>query len=89
MLQELFAPWEIQHGYASDRFLRQETSRLGEFEIKRRPALTPERKLLSHSQWSAFNRRVCAPDSQAHTVVVTKTGHRLCLFTFEQTKEKI
>ena len=48
-----------------------------------------EQKLLSHSQWTLYKRKVCVPDSQAKSVVVTKTGHRLSLFGFEQTKEKI
>jgi hypothetical protein len=94
MTHELFAPWEKEHGFDSDRFMKNETSRLGECEIKKRPASSAsssnlEQKLLSHSQWTVYNRKVCVPDSQAKSVVVTKTGHRLSLFSLEQTKEKI
>jgi len=37
MVKEEFAAWERSHGFASDRFLRDEASRVGEFEIKREP----------------------------------------------------
>jgi hypothetical protein len=101
MNRGIYSSWEIQHGYNSDHFLKGEASRVGEYEIKRRaetkqqPASSApapsklEQKLLSHSQWTVYNRKVCVPDSQAKSVVVTKTGHRLSLFGLEQTKEKI
>jgi hypothetical protein len=92
--KQVYASWETQNGYASDRFMKNEASRVGEFEIKARPAPSSassklEEKLLSHSQWTLYKRKVCVPDSQAKSVVVTKTGHRLCLFSFQQTKEKV
>jgi hypothetical protein len=32
-----YGPWEKAHGFASDRFLKDEASRFGECEIKKRP----------------------------------------------------
>ncbi len=93
MNKEVYAPWEKSHGFANENFLRNEKSRFGEFFIKPRPAsasAAPRDPLLfSHTQWKARNRRVCVPDSQAKNVIVTHTGHRLHLFSFAQTTEKI
>lgn len=104
MQKEAYAPFEIQNGYASDRFLRNEPSRAGEYKIRRQnepsrsgeceiktrvnPAL-PGVLLLSRSQWRKDrNRKVIVADSQAKRMVMTRTGHHLHLFDESQTKER-
>jgi hypothetical protein len=103
--KEAYAPFEIQNGYASDRFLRNEPSRAGEYKIRQRnePSRAGEFEiktrvntplisvaLMSRSQWrKTQNRRVIARDEQAMRVIVTSTGHHLHLFSIEQTRERL
>jgi hypothetical protein len=102
--KEAYAPFEIQNGFDSDRFLRNEPSREGEYKIKRRnePSRAGEFEiktsvstpltsvtLMSRSQWrKTQNRRVIARDEQAMRVIVTGTGHHLHLFNESQTVER-
>ena len=93
MYKEQFAPFEIEHGFASDRFLKGEPSRAGECEIRNRinpaPALPSSVLLMSRSQWrKTRNRKVIVGDSQAKRVIVTSTGHHLHLFDESQTVER-
>jgi hypothetical protein len=84
--KEVYAPWEIRNGFNSDRFLRNEPSRAGEFEIKRRPAALPrDPNLLSRTQWKLRDRTVVVSDHYAKSVVATRNGHHLCLFDKTQT----
>ena len=48
MNKEAYAPWE--RGFDSERALRNEPSRVGEFNIKRRPALQPDPNLPTPSK---------------------------------------
>jgi len=80
MMREVFATWERQHGFDSDRFLRNEESRSGEVQIK------PEDKILrSMGQWKEAGRVVMV-GSQALKTVVTRSGRNLHLFSKAQTK---
>jgi hypothetical protein len=42
----------------------------------------------SRSQWRARNRMVKVTDAEAVRVIETRTGHKLYLFSFEQTLER-
>jgi hypothetical protein len=81
-----FASWEKQHGYNNDRFLKSERSRAGEFQIRRRAGSSSQRDvlLLSRSQWQERGRKVLAY-LEPKEVRVTRTGHSLRLFSFDQT----
>jgi len=80
MYREVFATWERQHGFDSDRFLRNEESRSGEVQVK------PEDKILrSKSQWIECGR-VVMDGSKAMKTVVTRSGHNLRLYSAAQTK---
>jgi hypothetical protein len=81
--KELYAPWE--RGFDSDNALRNERSRFGECELKRRPA-SPSIRLLSSAQWKERRRRVISNVAPVKTVV-TKAGHPLRLFSLEQTTQ--
>jgi hypothetical protein len=80
MMREVFATWERQHGFDSDRFLRDEKSRIGEVQIKQEDKL-----LRSRTQWKECGRMVMH-GSQAVKTVVTRSGHNLHLFSKAQTK---
>jgi hypothetical protein len=84
--KEAYAPWE--RGFDSDRLLQNEPSRFGEFKIKRRLASSSTKNnpvlLLNRAQWQERRRTVVA-GSEAKKVVVSKAGHPLRLFSFEQT----
>ena len=87
MNKEQYAPWEVQHGFASDRFLRNEASRASECELRpRTPSPAPrDPNLLSRTQWKLCDRKVVVPDGRAKRLVVTKNGHHLYLFDETQT----
>jgi len=84
--KQAYAPWEIQHGYNSDRFLKNERSRAGECVMRRRAGSSSQRDvlLLSRSQWQERGRKVLAY-LDPKEVRVTRTGHSLHLFSFDQT----
>ena len=92
MNKEIYAPFEIEHGFNNERALRNDESRASECEIKIRVNPTPafpSTRLLSRSQWrKAQNRKVIVPDSLAKRVVVTSTGHHMHLFSIEDTVER-
>jgi hypothetical protein len=82
-----FAPWEKQHGFNNDKALRNEKSRFGEFQIRRRAESSSSQRdvlLLSRSQWVERGRTVL-PDMAAKESRVTRSGYILRLFSFEQT----
>ena len=88
MEKEAYAPFEIEHGYASDRFLRQEASRAGEYEIKKRPASSQhETRLRSRAQWAERGRRVLPNVAPAKVLLDTKNNHHLRLYSSEQTTD--
>ena len=79
MYREVFATWERQHGFDSDKFLRNEESRSGEVQVK------PEDKILrSKMQWEQCGRVVMV-GSKAMKTVVTRSGHNLRLYSEAQT----
>jgi hypothetical protein len=84
--KEQYAPWE--RGFDSDRALKNEASRKGELKIRQRPASSSQRDplLLSSAQWVDRKRSVLAGAAPVK-VVVTKAGHPLRLFSFEQTTQ--
>ena len=82
-----FASWEKQHGYNSDRFLKNERSRAGECVMRRRAGSSSSQRdvlLLSRSQWQERGRKVLAY-LDPKEVRLTRSGHSLHLFSFEQT----
>jgi hypothetical protein len=93
--KEAFAPWE--RGFDSERALRNDESRQGEYTIKRRPTSQPDPNL-PHSkpvpqtlilrtrcQWLlAHGKKVRVPDSLAHKIVVNKNGFNVYLFSDRQ-----
>ena len=84
MEKETYAPFEIQNGYASDRYLRNEPSRAGEYHIRRRPISSQRESLLNtRAQWAERGRRVL-PNVEPATVL-NKNNHQLRLYSFEQT----
>jgi len=92
--KEAYAPFEIEHGFDSDRALRNEESRASEFEIKAKPATAnpplPGVTLMSKSQWrKTRHRKVIVSDEQAKRVIVTKTGYHLHLFDESQTVQSV
>lgn len=86
MNKEVFAPFEMQHGFDSDRFLRNEESRLGEFEIKHPSSSQEDRLLRSKTQWEQCGR-VVMDGAQAMKTVVSRSGHNLRLYSEAQTKQ--
>jgi hypothetical protein len=80
MYREVFATWERQHGFDSDRFLRNEESRSGEVQIKQEDKI-----LRSKMQWEQCGR-VVMDGSQALKTVVTRSGRNLHLFSKAQTR---
>jgi len=87
MRREVYAPFEIQHGFDSDRALKNEPSRAGEYQIRQRPASPPHDTLLrSRAQWAERGRRVLSNVEPAK-VLDTKNNHQLRLFSFEQTTD--
>ena len=76
----IYATWERQHGFDSDRFLRNEESRSGEVQIKQEDKI-----LRSKMQWEQCGRMVI-DGSQTIKTVVTRSGHNLRLYSVAQTK---
>jgi hypothetical protein len=80
--KEAYAPFEIENGFASDRFLRNERSRAGEYQIKRRPVSS---YLRSRAQCAEFGRIVLPNVAPAKVLLDTKNNHQLRLYSIEQT----
>jgi hypothetical protein len=84
--KEAYAPFEIQHGFDSDRFLRNEASRAGEYKIKQRSISS---RLRSRAQWAERGRRVLPNVEPAKVLLDTKNNHHLRLYSIEQTEDLI
>ena len=84
MEKEAYAPFEIQNGFASDRFLRNEPSRVGEYKIKPRPISSQFR---TRAQWAERGRKVLSDVAPAKVLLDTKNNHRLRLYSIEQTTD--
>ena len=83
MEKEAYAPFEIQNGYASDRFLKNEPSRAGEYKIKQRPISS--QRLRSRAQWAERGRRLLPNVEPAKVMLDIKNNHHLRLYSIEQT----
>lgn len=82
-----YAPFEIEHGFASDRFLRNEPSRAGEYHIRRRPISSQRETFLrTRAQWAERGRRVL-PNVEPAKVLDIKNNYKLRLYSFEQTTD--
>jgi hypothetical protein len=86
--KEVFAPFEIENGFAHDAFLKGEQSRAGEYQIKRRPSSQRETHLRTRAQWAERGRRVL-PNVAPAKVLDTKNSHHLRLYSIEQTTDSI
>jgi hypothetical protein len=82
MNRDIYASWEVQHGFDRDIFLRNEQSRAGEYQIKRRPISSQFR---SRAQWAERGRRVLSDVAPAKVLLDVKNNHQLRLYSFEQT----
>jgi hypothetical protein len=86
--KEVYAPFEIENGFDSDRFLKGEPSRAGEYQIRRPASSQREMLLRTREQWAERGRRVL-PNVEPAKVLDTKNNHHLRLFSFEQTTDSI
>jgi hypothetical protein len=79
-----YSPWEKQHGFNDENALQK--SRPEECVIKPRKLRLRNANvvLLSRAQWSERGRKVL-DGAVPVKVVVTKSGHPLKIFSFEQT----